>query len=234
MIYGMVRVSSKSQDDRRQIRNILKKYPNAKIVKDTYTGTNLFKSKVFISISKELQSGDLLVYDSASRMSRNEHQGWRLYKYLFNHNIGIEFLKDSSINTTEYRKMITNMISYPNSTQSRFIDNFILTSIDALNKLILDTAEERVKEVFRSAERTANDIHIYTKEGLQTAKEYGSRVGLLKGSKLCTKKSIISKKFIKDNSIDFDGILSNDECIDKLKISRNSFYKYKKELLDER
>lgn len=230
MIYGMIRVSSKSQNDRRQIRNILEKYPNAEIIRETYTGTNLFKSKIFISVLKKLHDGDLLVYDSANRMSRNEHQGWKLYKYLFDHNIDIEFLKDNNINTSEYRKMIANTILYPNTTQCKFVDNFISTTIDTLNKLILDTAEEKIRNVFRSAERTADEVHTYTREGLQTAKENGSRVGLPCGSKLNTKKSIESKKFIEDNSVDFNGTLSNSDCIKILGISRNSFYKYKKEL----
>ena len=44
-IYGAVRVSTKRQNLERQIRNILDKYPNAYIVKETYTGTTLKGNK---------------------------------------------------------------------------------------------------------------------------------------------------------------------------------------------
>ena len=39
MIYGYCRISTPKQSIDRQVRNILAIYPNAKIVKETYTGT---------------------------------------------------------------------------------------------------------------------------------------------------------------------------------------------------
>lgn len=35
--YGIVRISTNKQDPQRQIRNILEKYPKAKIIQETYT-----------------------------------------------------------------------------------------------------------------------------------------------------------------------------------------------------
>lgn len=37
--YGATRVSTKGQNIETQVRNILEKYPNAYIIKETYTGT---------------------------------------------------------------------------------------------------------------------------------------------------------------------------------------------------
>lgn len=37
MEYGVVRISTSRQNMERQVRNILAKYPGAKIVKETYT-----------------------------------------------------------------------------------------------------------------------------------------------------------------------------------------------------
>lgn len=50
------------------------------------------------------------------------------------------------------------------------------------------------------------------------------------GTKLITKKSIVAKKDIVKYNRDFNGTLTDDECIKLVGISRNSFYKYKKEL----
>ena len=41
MIYGYCRVSRRTQNIERQIRNIKAKYPDAVIVTDEYTGTRL-------------------------------------------------------------------------------------------------------------------------------------------------------------------------------------------------
>lgn len=37
MEYGVVRISTSKQNMERQVRNILAKYPGAKIIKETYT-----------------------------------------------------------------------------------------------------------------------------------------------------------------------------------------------------
>ena len=49
-------------------------------------------------------------------------------------------------------------------------------------------------------------------------------------NKLITKKSIKAKEIIKRYSKDFDGTLKDKEVRELAKISRNTFYKYKKEL----
>ena len=63
-----------------------------------------------------------------------------------------------------------------------------------------------------------------------TAMANGNRVGLKKGTRLITKKSIVMKAKIKEYSKEYDGPLNDDELIKSLGIARNSYYKYKKEL----
>lgn len=61
----------------------------------------------------------------------------------------------------------------------------------------------------------------------------GKSVGRAKGSTNITKKSFVVKDFIKNNSITFGGDMNNEECIKKLGISRNTYYKYLKLLKEE-
>ena len=70
-----------------------------------------------------------------------------------------------------------------------------------------------------------------TKKGLQKAKERGVILGLPKGTKLTTKKSLDAKEKIKQLNYSFEGTLNNEETYKQIGISRNTFYKYKKELL---
>ena len=48
-----------------------------------------------------------------------------------------------------------------------------------------------------------------------------------------TKKEVESKKFIRDNLIDFGGTMTNNEIMDALHLARNSYYKYKKKVSEE-
>lgn len=73
----------------------------------------------------------------------------------------------------------------------------------------------------------------YAKQHMFTAAVRGSHVGIRKGSRLTTQKSVRSKEQIRKLSKDFDGVMSDEELIKELNISRNSFYKYKRELREE-
>lgn len=58
----------------------------------------------------------------------------------------------------------------------------------------------------------------------------GKQIGQREGIHLTTKKSVNAKQIIKTHSKDFGGTLSDDECIKLCGISRNTYYKYKRDL----
>ena len=58
----------------------------------------------------------------------------------------------------------------------------------------------------------------------------GKQIGQTKGTNLITKKEKEAKPLIIKYSKDFDGTLSDIECIKLIGISRNSYYLYKREL----
>ena len=61
----------------------------------------------------------------------------------------------------------------------------------------------------------------------------GKRVGTPKGSKLTTKKSVEMKKLIQEKSKYFNGSINDKDLIKITGLTPNTFYKYKRELLDE-
>ena len=71
-----------------------------------------------------------------------------------------------------------------------------------------------------------------TKEGIETARINGKHIGLASGTKLVTKRSIECKEKIHKYSRDFDGMLSDKECIQLIGIARGTYYKYKREIKD--
>lgn len=230
MLYGAARISTGKQSIDRQVRNILAEYPNAKIIKDTYTGTKLDGRKEFEKLLKIIKKGDIIVFDEVSRMSRNSEEGCNLYEELFNKGIDLIFLKETHINTDVYRKALENQIKIKLDTGNKASDELINTIIDALNKYTIELAKEQIRIAFDKAESEVKRLHERTKEGLLTAKLSGKQIGQVKGAKLTTKKSIMAKEIILKHSKDFDGTLNDDECRKLADISRNTYYTYKKEL----
>lgn len=231
--FGYCRISRKTQNIERQERNIIAAYPTAHIIKEAYTGTKIEGRKELDRLLKVIKPGDTIVFDSASRMSRNAAEAIELYEKLFNDNINLVFLKEPHINTSTYRKALDNQIEINLNTGNAATDNFIQGIIEALNRYTIDLAKEQIKLVFDQAQKEVDDLHTRTAEGILTAKLKGKQIGQPKGAKLTTKKSIAAKEIIKKHSKDFNGTLTDEEVIKLAQISRNSFYKYKREIREE-
>lgn len=228
--YGVCRVSTKRQNIQRQIRNIQALYPNAIIVQDKYTGTRIDGREEFERLLKIIKPDDTLVFDSVSRFSRNEEEGCDLYEKLFKDRINLIFLQENYINTDIYRKALDNQIELQLKTGDDATDAFINAIIDALNKYTIELAKAQIRKAFEQAEKEVKDLQRNTRAGIVTAKLNGAQIGQPKGAKLTTKKSKQAKKVILKHSQDFNGSLSDEECRTLAGVSRNSYYKYKKEL----
>lgn len=224
-IYGYCRISTIKQNIERQIRNIKKEYPNAIIVQEAYTGTKTDRTE-FNKLLKVVKSGDTIIFDSVSRMSRNAEEGFKLYEKLYNNNVNLVFLKESYINTDTYKKALNNNVVLTGTNV-----DFIL---EGINKYLMALAKEQIKLAFQQAEKEVQDLHQRTREGIMTARLNGKQIGQKKGATLVTKKSTIAKGQIITYSRDFDGTLKDTEVIKLVGISRNTYYKYKKELLQEK
>ena len=82
MIYGYARISTRKQNIERQVRNILREYPDAHIIREVYTGTKLQSRKDLQKLINQIRPGDSIVFDHVSRMSRNADEGFELYEKL--------------------------------------------------------------------------------------------------------------------------------------------------------
>ena len=219
--YGYARISTKKQNIERQIRNIKKEYPTAVILQDEYTGTTLARPS-WDKLMKVVKEGDIIIFDSVSRMSRNAEEGFAVYENLFNKKIELVFLKEPQINTQTYKKAIQSSVPMTGTAV-----DYIL---EGVNKYLLELAKEQIRLAFEQAEKEVEDLHQRTREGIVTARLNGKQIGGRTGVKLTTKKSIEAKDIIRTHSKDFGGTLSDSECIRLAGISRNSYYKYKAEM----
>ncbi len=229
MIYGYARVSTTHQRIARQVTNILAIYPNATIIKEFYTGTTQNRPhwEKFIT---QVTSGDTIVFDSVSRMARNSEEGFKDYKKLYESGINLVFLNEPLINTSVLDSTKSKLLNVKIETGNVAVDSFFKGNIELINNFILAIAEEQIKAAFDQAEKEVTDLHSRISQGIREAKKNGTQIGLEKGTTLITEKSIKCKEIIKKHAIEFGGTLNDMELMTLCKISRNSYYKYKREL----
>lgn len=220
-IYGYCRISTKQQSIDRQIRNIKAAYSNAVIVTEAYSGTTTNRPE-WTKLYKKVKAGDTIVFDSVSRMSRNADEGFALYEELYNNGIELVFLKEPHINTATYKQTLKNNVSLTGTNV-----DFIL---EGVNKYLMALAKEQIRLAFEQSEKEVEDLHQRTREGIETARLNGKQIGQKQGAKLVTKKSIEAKELIQKHSKDFDGTLSDADCMKLIGLARNTYYKYKREM----
>lgn len=225
-IYGYCRISTAKQSIERQIRNIKESYPCAVIVQEVFTGTTSDR-RGWKRLRSAVRPGDVIVFDSVSRMSRNAEEGFEEYKSFYDEGIELVFLKEPHINTAVYRSTLTEQISL---TGNEIADEYIR----ATNNVLMILARQQIRLAFEQSEKEVEDLHRRTKEGIQTARLNGKQIGRPAGTTFETKKAVHCKEYIQKLSKDFCGTLDDTELIGMLKITRNTFYKYKRELREER
>ena len=226
MIRGYARISRKTQNMARQVRNIVEQYPDARIYKEAFTGTKVVGRKEFLKMLRDAEPGDTLVFDSVSRMARNAAEGTELYFELFEKGVELVFLKESYINTAVYRETISQSIP---ETGHEIADLYI----EATNKAIKLIAKKQIVIAFEQAQKEVDDLHQRTREGLETAKRAGKQIGQVKGARLHVKKKEPMQAEILKKSKAFNGSMTDADLIKVLGIARNTYYKYKKELVEQ-
>ncbi len=221
MIYGYCRISRPQQSIDRQIRNIKLEYPKAVIVQEAYTGTSMDRPE-WMKLEKRVKSGDVIVFDSVSRMSRSADEGVETYFQLYEKGVQLVFMKEHYIDTAVYAENMQDKIELQGTDEDEIFKG--------LNNYFRKLAAKQIRIAFDQAEKEVQDLRQRTREGIETARLNGKQIGQRPGNKLHIKKEAPAKDKILKYSKDFNGSLSDPECIKLIGISRNTYYKYKREL----
>ena len=237
MTYGYCRISQRKQNIERQVRNILSAYPDLsekQILREAFTGTKVEGRKVFEKLLKAAREGKVerIIFDSVSRMSRDAESGFALYQELYNLGVDLVFLKEPHINTSVYRDAAEKQIG-DIQTGDAAADELMKAITDGINRYMMRLAERQILIAFQQAEKEVSDLQQRTKEGLQTAVLNGKTLGRPKGAKPHIRKEAPAKEIIRKHSRDFNGTLTDADVMKLAGISRNTFYKYKRELREE-
>lgn len=225
MKYGYCRISTPKQSLDRQERNIISAYPETKnyIYREVYTGAT-FDRPEWKKLRKRLTTGDTVIFDSVSRMSRNADEGINLYMELYKQGIELIFLKEPHINTSTYKTALSKSIQ---TIGNKYADPYI----KATNELLMLLAQDQIRLAFEQSEKEVSLLRELTREGIKTARLNGKQIGQQKGKKLVIKKKAPALDVIRKHCKAIGGTLTDEECIKIAGISRGTYFKYKKELL---
>ena len=231
-VYGYARVSTLRQKLKRQIDNIKAARPEAVIVTEKYTGTSIDRP-AFTRLLEKLKPGDTVIFDSVSRMSRTAEEGYKLYMDLYQNGINLEFIKEPMINTDVFRQ----------TAQLAMTGTDVDCVLEGINRYLMILAEKQIKIAFDQSEKEVTDLHGRISEGVRIAQKryYQEELegkphekelpGRPQGRTYTTTKSVEMKAKIEKMSKDFSGTMSDKEVMEVLGIARNSYYKYKREML---
>lgn len=244
-VFGYARVSTQHQRLDRQISNISAAYPDAEIVTEKYTGTTTDRPQ-WQRLYKKLAQGDTVVFDEVSRMSRSAEEGAAIYEELYTRGVNLVFLKQPLVNTDNYRQAAAQSIA---KTGEEIADTFI----EATNKVLLILARRQIQQAFKQAEDEVDHLHKRVAEGMKasgasntwrttTDEEGNQRRECVKAGKIAkartgntyeTKRSSGAKVKIRQMAKDFTGNMTDKEVMETLHLARNTYYKYKREMLAE-
>lgn len=226
LTYGYARISRRTQKIERQIANIKKDYPDAIVYAEAYTGRKIYGRPEFSKLLKKVKSGDIIVFDSVSRMSRNAEEGTALYYQLQDKGVDLVFLKEPYINTSVYVEAVRQSLP---ETGNEIADIYI----EATNKVIKLLAKKQIEKAFDQAQKEVDDLRERTSEGIREARKNGKQIGRRPGGKNNIKKKESKKEQIKKYAKDFNGNLNDLDVIRLVELSRNTYYKYKKEIFEQ-
>ena len=228
MIFGYARVSTASQNIERQIRNISAYNPKARIYQESGSGRKISRPE-FDKLLKKVKANDTIIFDSVSRMSRNAEEGFKLYQKLYNNHINLVFLKERHIDTSSYKEALEGIITTKIDSGDSSTNELVNSIMDAVNKFMMHKVEADIFKAFEQSQKEVDDLSQRTKEGIETARLNGKKLGRPEGT-YETKKSKEMKEKITKMSKDFDGNMKDTEIMEMLKLARNTYYKYKREL----
>lgn len=215
-IYGYARVSTKSQKLERQLHN-LTNYGVDRIYSEKYTGVKSGDDrKEWNKLLKVVKSGDTIVFDSVSRMSRSE-DGVQTYFELVEQGINLAFLKEPQINSDVYGEQLTNSKSI--SVEDQILDT---TIVQGIRDYLVEIAKKQIALAFEQSAKEAQDIKQRVKEGLERSDKVGGRK---KGIEAVNKLEIPKSKILQHSNL-YNGGLNKSELAKLLGVSRPTLNKW--------
>ena len=210
----------------KQISNINQKYPNAIIIKELYSQTLTDRTELKKLIA-QLEQDDTLIVNSMDRLSRDPEELLSYYKELTARGVKLIFINQPFMNTDIYTTSYHQMAAQLSESDSQIYADGLYGLLKAQIAVILDKSWEDLQE-HRSQMKVSYDL----------ARQEEKKNGHLTGKRYESRKSFMIKELIRQYHQQFDGTMNDIQTMEQIRnemgtISRNTYYKYKKELVED-
>lgn len=224
MTYGYIKTDRPTQSTGKQLKDILDRNNDAKIVEESPDGGH----KEFSRLLRKLRNGDTLITASVTKLAPRHEEAAIIYQKLCGRSINLQFLKEPHLNTETFTSAIARLNM--NSKKNPLTGKEVAKATEIAHLIV----EEQIKTAYEESEKNHAGLSERTRQGMLLARLGGKQIGSEKGSRYTTKKSVEIKKTIELYSQDFRGSMPDTALIRLCGCSRGSFYKYKKELREGR
>ena len=216
---------NKPQFDK-QIDSINHRYPNAIIIKEPYSRTVTDRTELK-KLMAQLEKDDTLIVNSMDRLSRDPDQLLSYYTDLSEKGVRLIFINQPYMDTDVYMSACKDMMGDSSLSENRAIKK-------GLHQLL-------ASQISRILEKSREDLQDHRSMMKKSHDETGAEekpVTQVKGKKYESRKSLMVKELIRQYNQNFDGSMNDIQTMEQIRndmgtISRNTYYKYKKELAGE-
>ena len=210
----------------KQIDGINRNYPNAILIKEVYSKTMTDRTELK-KLMAQLDRDDTLVVHSMDRLSRDPEVLFTYYKEMAEKGIHLIFINQPYMNTDIYLSVYEEMTSRSPVTEHPVIKK----SLEQLLAVQISKVLEKNWEDLQSHRS-------HMKESFEQARAEEKQSGTGRGKRYESRKSFMVKELIKKYNQNYDGMMNDVQTMDQIRgemgtISRNTYYKYKKELMED-
>ena len=207
----------------KQIDNINSRYPNAIIIKEVYSNKVSDRTELHKLLS-QLESDDVLIVNSLDRLSRDSEEVLSYYKTLAERGVKLIFLHQPYMNTELYTSVYEDMVSRTSDSDREVIR-------ESLYRLV----EEQINRILAQSWEELQQRRGHMRESYNHARQEAKQDGQGQGKKYESRKSFMVKELIRKYNQNFEGSMNDVQTMEQIRndmgtLSRNTYYKYKKEL----
>ena len=210
----------------RQIDSINSNYPNAIIIKEIYSQTLDDRTELNKLLS-QLESDDVLIVNSMDRLGSDPEDVFSYYMSLAQRGVKLIFIKQPFMDTEVYISALNDTAS-----QTPASDRDVIAG--SLSRLL----KEQISRILKKSREDLQMRRPEMREHYKQSREEEKQNGPTKGKKYESRKSFMVKELIRKYNQNYDGSLNDIQTMEQIRnemgtISRNTYYKYKKELAAE-
>ncbi|MBQ9155766.1 MAG: recombinase family protein [Eubacterium sp.] len=210
----------------KQIDNINSRYPNAILIKEIYSKTVSDRTELNKLLS-QLEKDDVLVVNSVDRLSRNPEKVISYYKTLAEKGVKLIFINQPYMNTEIYISAYEDTVSKaPEADKALVFKSLLHLLTDQVNRILEKSWEDLQQH------------RVQMRESYNQAMAEKKQTGKAAGKRYESRKSFMVKELIKRYNQNYNGSMNDVATMEQIRnemgtISRNTYYKYKKELAEE-